>query len=69
MTDDLIGLLVETREIAARTEAKVDSLALLVAQEQGVRQDHEERLRAVERWRWGIPGGLLAALAALFIPN
>jgi hypothetical protein len=27
--------------------------------------DHETRLRAVERWMWGVPASLVAGVAAL----
>lgn len=52
-------LLRETRETVARIEVKVDHLIDLAA-------DHEVRIRGLERWRWGIPGSLLAALVSLF---
>jgi hypothetical protein len=29
--------------------------------------DHEIRLRTLERWKYGIPGGAIVALLALFI--
>jgi hypothetical protein len=29
-------------------------------------EDHEDRLRGVERWRWGIPGGLVAVVLGAF---
>lgn len=60
MSDDHFKLLVETQRTTARIEQKVDFLI-----EQA--NDHENRLRAGERWRWGIPGvGVLSVLLALF---
>jgi hypothetical protein len=56
---DLETLVHETRVIAARTEAKVDLLLERTS-------DHEQRIRSAERWRWGIPGGLIVALLSLF---
>lgn len=47
-------LLLDVRDRLVRIETKIEVLP-----------DFEERLRKSERWRWGIPGSLLAALAAL----
>jgi len=52
-------MLVEVSERTARIEEKLDSLGHMV-------EDHEERIRSNERWRWGIPGaGLLALISAV----
>lgn len=56
---DIENIVMETREIAARTEAKVDFLVSGFA-------DHETRIRSTEKWRWGIPGGFVAAVLAGF---
>jgi hypothetical protein len=46
----------QVREDVAYIKAKIEQLP-----------DHEVRIRALERWRWGIPGGLIAAVLAFFI--
>lgn len=55
-----LEMLVEISERTARMEEKLDTVVETV-------NDHEERLRSTEKWRWGIPGaGVLAVLGAVF---
>lgn len=42
------------REDVAYIKAKIESLP-----------DHEHRLRSLERWRYGVPGSVIAAVLAL----
>ena len=52
---DSLSLLQETHDAVIRLEMKVDSLL-------ETRVDHESRIRGLERWRWGIPSGLIVAV-------
>lgn len=55
-----LDYLVEISERTARMEEKLDNVVEQV-------DDHEARMRSVEKLRWGIPGaGVLAAFVALF---
>lgn len=44
------------QEALQRIESKVDKIL----------DDHEERIRSLERWKWGLPASLVAAMAAFF---
>jgi len=52
----LVEDITRVREDVAYIKAKIDALP-----------DHEKRLRSLERWRYGIPGGLLVTLISLFL--
>lgn len=59
MNDSQIEMLVDIAASNARIEAKLDTALVQL-------DDHEQRIRSTEKWRWGIPGaGLLAAFSAL----
>lgn len=54
-----------------RLEGKVDAIYDAVAdlKQSGTdtHNDFEDRIRGLEKWRWGIPGSLLAALIGFFL--
>ena len=45
------------KEILLRVEEKLDASI----------SDHEDRIRALERWKWGLPVSVLGALAATIV--
>ncbi|MGP3917695.1 hypothetical protein [Nonomuraea sp. 10N515B] len=48
-------------ERLARIEGKLDLIVLQVTQVKDTSNDHESRLRVLERWRYSLPLGLGAA--------
>ncbi len=59
MTDD--G---DVRERLARIEGKLDAIALQHAGSERTSGDHEQRLRALEKWKYALPIGALGAIVA-----
>jgi hypothetical protein len=53
-------LLYEQQTILVRLATIELQMSGTVAQ----RQDHEQRIRSIERWMWGVPASLLASIAA-----
>lgn len=54
-----------------RLEGKVDAILITLqdmkTESASTHGDYESRIRKLERWRYGIPGGMLAALIALIV--
>ena len=66
------GVRITNREIYDRLvslEVKVDRLAgladLSIPESLKVHNDYESRLRSLEKWRYGIPAGILIGIFAL----
>lgn len=64
MNEEFLRILEEIREMRREGQDTRDKVTTLVEQAKAV-PDHETRLRALERWRYGIPvAGVTAAVAA-----
>ena len=44
--------------------SRVVQLAVIIEQLKDI-PDHEQRIRSLERWRWGLPASVLASVAAV----
>lgn len=71
-TDPMSGITITAREVydaVVRLTGRVDVLIAQQGQTQQEVQDHESRLRSLERARWPLPSAAaLLSLAALIIP-
>lgn len=63
MNEEYLRILEELREMRREGQDTRDKVTSLVEQTKAV-PDHENRLRALERWRYGIPAAGLTAVAA-----
>lgn len=63
MNEEFAQILQELREMRTEGRDTRDKVTTLVEQAKAV-PDHENRLRALERWRYGIPAAGLTAVAA-----
>jgi fatty acid desaturase len=64
VNEEFARILDELREMRREGQDTRDKVTALVEQTKAV-PDHETRLRALERWRYGIPvAGVTAAVAA-----
>lgn len=57
MTDDA-----DVRDRLVRMEGKIDLIGLQHATAERIANDHEDRLRALERWKYALPVTALAAV-------
>lgn len=65
---DVVIRLRDVYEIARRTEGKVDLIALSAAESRTVTNDHEIRLRTMEKRIWAIPSfAALMSIAAIVV--
>lgn len=63
--ESYLRILEELREMRREGQDTREKVTALVEQAKGI-PDHETRLRALERWRYGIPvAGITAAVAAV----
>jgi hypothetical protein len=68
MTDDnrdSLGVTISAREIYDQIVGLRDDVRSLVQSNENVHQtldDHEERLRTIERWKYSIPAAVVTAL-------
>ncbi|WP_204039811.1 hypothetical protein [Acrocarpospora phusangensis] len=59
MSDDA-----DTRDRLTRIEGKIDLIGMQHTASETVSRDHEERIRAIERWKYALPVSALGALVA-----
>jgi hypothetical protein len=67
MADDPLGVTISAREIydeIVGMRADVQSLAQSNASSSATLADHESRIRAVERWKYGVPAATLSGVIA-----
>ncbi|GAA0955328.1 hypothetical protein GCM10009560_79180 [Nonomuraea longicatena] len=65
---DELGFTVTLRQIYEEMRdltAEVRTLTSELKESRKTDEDHERRLRVVERWMWGLPVSIIAAVAAV----
>jgi hypothetical protein len=58
------GLHAMLGQVLAKQGEQGVQLAVIIEQLKDI-PDHEQRIRSLERWRWGLPASVLASVAAV----